>query len=168
MSNIRPRRTYHRPNHWRALQRYTANRPPPGIRHRYQHIRGALNSACCQSFIHKLDTGRTLFSHQQDKPQTSCAFLGQTTHPERTCLCDLFWPYHPYLPGGHSSLDCFSHPGGTICSEQRILAIPLHLHIKREPTTRTYSQKNGRSRFIYHHPNRWRALQRYTTTFSEL
>ena len=43
--------------------------------YRYQHMRRALNSARCQSFIHKSDMGRTLPTPTE---QTSWAFLGHT------------------------------------------------------------------------------------------
>ena len=45
------------------------------------------------------------------------------------------------------------------------LSNTFHLYIEREPTTRTYSQKNGCSILLYC-LNHWQALQRYMTTRS--
>ena len=73
-------------------------------------MHGALNSARCQSFMHKSDTGRTLLTPTR---QTSWTFLRQTTHPANAHLRNLFWPY---LPGGTLALTV-SHPSGTICNE---------------------------------------------------
>ena len=105
--NICPRLTYHRPNHWWALQRYTTTRSPSGI---------GINT--CTELLTQLvvshsctsQTRNGPFSHRQDKPHVD--FLRQTTHPERTCvIC-----FGPTGPGG-TLAPTVSHPSGTICNE---------------------------------------------------